>query len=48
MTMKEAIKNFVHNNDLVFLGGFGNGITFSAAHEMIRQKKRKLKVCKCS
>ncbi len=48
MTMKEAIKKFVHDDDLVFLGGFGNGITYSAAHEMIRQNKQNLKVCKCS
>ncbi|KKL89120.1 hypothetical protein LCGC14_1917860, partial [marine sediment metagenome] len=26
---------------------FGNGMTFSAAHEIIRQKKRNLKVTKC-
>lgn len=32
MTIKEAIKKFVHDDDLVFLGGFGNGITYSAAH----------------
>ena len=48
MSMKEAIKNFVHDDNLVFLGGFGNGITFSAAHEIIRQKKKNLKICKCS
>jgi len=46
--MKEAIKKFVHNDNLVFLGGFGNGITFSAAQEIIRQKKRNLSICKCS
>lgn len=48
MTMKEAIKKFVRNDNLVFLGGFGNGITYSAAHEIIRQSKRNLKICKCS
>ena len=47
MSMKEAIGKNVKNGDLVFLGGFGNGITFSAAHEMIRQKKKGLKVSKC-
>ncbi|MFX1376733.1 MAG: CoA transferase subunit A [Promethearchaeota archaeon] len=46
--MKEAIKKFVHNSNLVFLGGFGNGITFSGPHEMIRQEKRNLQICKCS
>jgi glutaconate CoA-transferase subunit A len=46
--MKEAIGKYVNNEEMVFLGGFGNGITYSAAHEIIRQKKRKLKICKCS
>ena len=47
MNMKEAIKKFVNNNSLVFFGGFSNGTTFSAAHEIIRQNKRNLSVCKC-
>ncbi|MHA2179917.1 MAG: CoA transferase subunit A, partial [Promethearchaeota archaeon] len=48
MSMKEAIKKLVHDETLVFFGGFGNGMTFSAAHEIIRQRKRNLKVTKCS
>jgi len=48
MNMQEAIKKYVHNNDLVFLGGFSNGIPFSAAHEIIRQDLNNLKICKCS
>jgi glutaconate CoA-transferase subunit A len=48
MSTKEAIGKFVNDDEMVFLGGFGNGITYSAAHEIIRQKKRKLKICKCS
>ena len=47
MTMKEAIKKLVNDDELVFFGGFGNGMTFSAAHEIIRQNKRNLKVTKC-
>ncbi len=47
MNMKEAISKFVHNDNFVFFGGFGNGMTFSAAHEIIRQDIRNLKVCKC-
>ncbi len=35
MNMQEAIKKNVHDGDIVFLGGFGNGITFSASHEII-------------
>ena len=48
MSTKEAIGKYVNDGEMVFLGGFGNGITYSAAHEIIRQKKRKLKICKCS
>jgi glutaconate CoA-transferase subunit A len=48
MSMKEAIGKNVNDGEMVFLGGFGNGITYSAAHEIIRQKKRSLKICKCS
>jgi glutaconate CoA-transferase subunit A len=48
MSMEEAIRKYVNDEKMVFLGGFGNGITYSAAHEIIRQKKRKLKICNCS
>ncbi|KKM13418.1 hypothetical protein LCGC14_1716460, partial [marine sediment metagenome] len=47
MSMKEAIGKFIHPNSFVFFGGVGNGMTFSAAHEIIRQNKRNLKVTKC-
>ncbi len=46
--MEEAVKKHVQDGNLVFLGGFGNGITFSAAHEIIRQNLQNLKICKCS
>ncbi|KKN23167.1 hypothetical protein LCGC14_0907790, partial [marine sediment metagenome] len=46
MSMKGAVQKYVHDDELVFFGGFGNGMTFSAAHEIIRQKKRNLKVTK--
>lgn len=48
MTMSEAVKKYVSDGDLVFLSGFGNCTTYSAAHELIRQKKRKLKVTKAA
>ncbi|MFX1479823.1 MAG: CoA transferase subunit A [Promethearchaeota archaeon] len=47
MSMKEAIKKLVHDESFVFFGGFGNGMSFSAAHEIIRQNLRNLKVTKC-
>lgn len=48
MLMAEAVKKFVNNGDLVFLGGFGNCMTYSAAHELIRQGKRNLRVTKAA
>jgi len=48
MTMAEAVHKFVRDGDLVFLSGFGNCITYSAAHELIRQEKRNLKVTKAA
>ena len=47
MSMKEAVHKYVHDDTFTFFGGFGNGMTFSAAHEIIRQKIRDLKVTKC-
>jgi glutaconate CoA-transferase subunit A len=48
MTMTEAVKRFVNDGDLVFLGGFGNCMAYSASHELIRQRKRHLKVTKAA
>jgi glutaconate CoA-transferase, subunit A len=36
-TLKEAIKNHVHNGDLVYASGFTHLIPFAAGHEIIRQ-----------
>ncbi len=48
MTMSEAVKKFVRDGNLVFLSGFGNCITYSAGHELIRQKKRNLRLTKAA
>lgn len=48
MPMKEAVKKFVRDGDLVFLSGFGNCVTYAAGHELIRQKKRNLKITKAA
>ncbi|NVM55736.1 MAG: CoA transferase subunit A [Candidatus Helarchaeota archaeon] len=48
MSMSEAVKKFVRDGDLVFLSGFGNCNTYSVVHELIRQKKRNLKVTKAA
>lgn len=46
MTSKEAVQKFVRDGQLVCFGGFTHGIPFGVAHEMIRQQKRHLAVCK--
>ena len=48
ITMKEAVKKYVNDGDLLFLGGFGNCSVYSAAHEIIRQGKKNLKVTRCA
>ena len=46
MTMREAISRFVHDGDLVVIEGFTHLICFAAAHEIIRQKRRDLTLCR--
>lgn len=48
ISMKEAVHKYVKDGDLVFLSGFGNCITYSAGHELIRQRKRNLRVTKAA
>lgn len=46
MMSKEAVEKFVKDGQLVCFGGFTHGIPFAIGHEMIRQGKRHLAVCK--
>lgn len=46
MTMKEAIGNFVHDGDTIVTEGFTHLIPFAAGHEIIRQKKKDLTLCR--
>ncbi|MHA1269951.1 MAG: CoA transferase subunit A [Candidatus Helarchaeota archaeon] len=48
MDMKEVIKKYVKDGALIFFGGFGNCSVFAVAHEIIRQKKRNLKITRCA
>lgn len=45
-TMQEAIAKYVHDGDIVAIEGFTAFICFSAAHEIIRQKRRELTLCR--
>jgi len=49
MTLAEAIEKFVHDGDLISLGGFSSTqCPMAAVHEIIRQKVRNLHVAACS
>jgi glutaconate CoA-transferase, subunit A len=45
-TMDEAIRRFVHDGDVVVIEGFTHLICFAAAHEIIRQRRRDLTLCR--
>jgi glutaconate CoA-transferase subunit A len=46
MTMRDAIARFVHDGDCVVIEGFTHLICFAAAHEIIRQRRRNLTLCR--
>lgn len=46
MTMHDAIHGFVNDGDTVAIEGFTHLICFAAAHEIIRQRKRDLTLCR--
>ncbi len=46
MPMSEAIQRFVHDGDTIAIEGFTHLICFAAAHEIIRQRKKNLTVCR--
>ena len=46
MLMKEAIDRFVHDGDSIIIEGFTHLICFAAGHEIIRQRRRELTLCR--
>lgn len=46
MTMRDAIAAFVHDGDTVVIEGFTHLICFAAGHEIIRQRRRDLTLCR--
>jgi glutaconate CoA-transferase subunit A len=44
--MKEAVADLVHDGDTVAIEGFTHLISFAAAHELIRQRRRRLTLCR--
>ncbi len=48
MDMAEAIAKFVHDGDTLYLAGFTHLIPFAAAHEILRQGRRDLTLCRAT
>ena len=46
MSMDQAISRFVHDGDVIVIEGFTHLICFAAAHEIIRQHRRDLTLCR--
>jgi glutaconate CoA-transferase subunit A len=46
MSMNDAVKKFVHDGDTVYMAGFTHLIPHSAGHEIIRQRKKNLTLCR--
>ncbi len=46
MTMEQAISRFVHDGDVIVIEGFTHLICFASAHEIIRQHRRELTLCR--
>lgn len=45
-TMHNAIREFVHDGDTIAIEGFTHLICFAAAHEIIRQRRQDLTLCR--
>jgi len=46
MSMADAVRRFVADGEVVVIEGFTHLISFAAAHEIIRQKRRDLTLCR--
>jgi glutaconate CoA-transferase, subunit A len=46
LSMREAIERLVHDGDTVVIEGFTHLICFAAGHEIIRQGRRDLTLCR--
>ena len=46
VALRDAVREHVRDGDCVFVGGFGQCIPFAIAHEIIRQDRRRLVLCR--
>src|SRR4030065_1307029 len=47
-TMKEAVSRYVKDGDEIYLAGVTHMIPFAAGHEIIRQKRKNLTLCRAT
>jgi glutaconate CoA-transferase subunit A len=48
MTMAQAVATFVSDGDSLYIAGFSHAIAMAAGHEIIRQRKRGLTLCRAT
>ncbi len=48
MTMKEAVSRLVRDGDAVYMAGHSHLIPFAAAHEILRQRRKDLTLCRAT
>lgn len=46
ISLKEAVAENIRDGDTVFVGGFGQCVPFAIAHEIARQRKKNLTLCR--
>ena len=46
LDLREAVSRHIHDGDTIFVGGFGQCIPFSTAHEIVRQGRKDLTLCR--
>jgi glutaconate CoA-transferase subunit A len=46
MSLRDAVARFVHDGDTLVIEGFTHLICFAAGHEIIRQRRRELTLCR--
>jgi glutaconate CoA-transferase subunit A len=46
MSLRDAVAGNVRDGDLVFVGGFGQGVPFALGREIVRQGRRDLALCR--
>src|SRR5213079_2553966 len=46
MSLRDAVARHVHDGDVVVIEGFTHLISFAAGHEIIRQRRRELTLCR--